>query len=172
MKTKLFIFILGWIISSPLLGQSLKLGSTAFQNEEFIPEKYSCKGKDVSPPLHWENVPEGTKTFVLIMDDPDAPMGTWVHWVAYNIPRNYLRLPENIAKKQKPDNLAFLQGINSWGKYGYGGPCPPSGTHRYFFKLYAIDTKLSSSLKTKKEILKAIEGHILGEAVLMGKFSH
>ncbi len=171
MKTRILIWIF-WAFSSSLLAQSLKLTSTAFKHEGFIPEKYSCKGADISPPLHWENVPKGTKSFVLIAEDPDAPMGTWIHWVVFNIPADYLRLPENIKKTRKPENLQILQGLNSWGKYGYGGPCPPSGTHRYFFKIYALDSKLSETFKTKKEILKAMQGHILQEAVLMGKFSH
>jgi len=137
-----------------------------------IPARYSCKGQDISPPLEWDKeLPERTQSLALIMDDPDAPMGTWVHWVLYNIPATAHALPENT-----PDDPVLadgaLQGTNSSRKTGYDGPCPPSGTHRYFFKLYALDTRLGlPSGATKDQLLEAMQGHILGQAELMGTFS-
>ncbi len=149
----------------------IKITSSAFGNGESIPVKYTCDGENVSPPLKWSNVPQGTKSFAIINDDPDAPMGTWVHWVIYNIPANVMELAERIPPSQKLNNGA-LQGKNSWGKIGYGGPCPPSGTHRYFFKIYALDKTLDIGPgASKEEILKAIKGHILAEGQLYGKYS-
>lgn len=140
------------------------LQSPAFHDEEMIPARYTCQGQDINPPLEIAGLPEHTATLVLIFDDPDAPMGTWVHWVVWNI------LPgTNIAENSVPTNA--LQGKNSWGKNSYGGPCPPSGTHRYFFKLYALDTALSlPQTATKADVEKAMKGHILGETTLMGKY--
>lgn len=148
----------------------MKITSTAFEHEGTIPVKYSCKGQDVSPPLKWEGAPEGTKSFVLVNDDPDAPVGVWDHWILFNIPASVTELPEDIPTRPELAD-GSRHGRNSWGRYDYGGPCPPSGTHRYFFKLYALDTVLD--LKpgaTKKEILKAIETHTIAKAELMGKF--
>jgi len=148
----------------------IKIESDAFKYGEIIPVKYTCDGEDISPPLRWENIPEGTKSLVLICDDPDAPMGTWDHWILFNIPPDVKELPEGIKPLEKLENGA-IHGKNSWKKLGYGGPCPPFGTHRYFFKIYALDTVLD--LKpgaTKKEILKAMEGHIIGCGELMGKY--
>lgn len=149
----------------------LDIRSTAFGEGESIPKKYTCDGADVSPPLSWSQPPEGTKSMALICDDPDAPVGTWVHWVLYGLLPNMLKLPENI-----PDDKEVLDGakhgINDFRKYGYGGPCPPGGTHRYFFKLYAVDTEVA--LKpgaTKSEVLDAIKGHVLAEGQLMGRYS-
>lgn len=151
---------------------SLKLISPAFKDGERIPQKYTCEGKDVSPPLEWSGVPEGTKSFALICDDPDAPMGTWVHWVVYNIPDTTNSLPEGVPK----GNVVLggiSQGVTSFGWAGYGGPCPPRGpAHRYFFKLYALDTPLNLEPgATKEKLLKAMEGHILATAQLMGLYS-
>ncbi len=165
MKT-LLIFLLGFTM---VMAQKFELKSPAFQNGEMIPEKFTCKGVDVSPPLHWHNAPKGTQSFVIIMDDPDAPMGTWTHWVLYNIPAKYTRLPDNLPKKK--ETQFGIQGLNSWGKYGYGGPCPPNGTHRYFFKIYALKGYLPDDITTKEELLKQMEPMIIGKAVLMGKFS-
>lgn len=153
------------------LEDSMNLTSTAFAYGEFIPAKFSCKGEDVSPSLTWTEPPAGTHSFALIMDDPDAPMGTWVHWVLFNLPASARGLSEGM-----PADLTFtdgsLQGITSARSHGYHGPCPPSGTHRYFFKLYALDTRLSlTSDANKADLLSAMEGHILGQADLMGKFS-
>ncbi len=149
---------------------NLNVTSTAFKNEGMIPAKYTCDGEDISPPLSWQAVPEGTQSIALIADDPDAPMGTWVHWVAWNIPAEQDGLDENIAKKPKLDN-GTLQGITNFGTHGYGGPCPPSGTHRYYFKIYALDTKLDvAGDSTKADLLNAMEGHILAQGQIMGKY--
>lgn len=151
--------------------QTITIESSAFKNGGFIPIQYTCKGKNISPPLSWRNFPKRTASFAIIADDPDAPMGTWVHWVYYNIPSSVMSLSQKIETVKKPDVGGF-QGTNDFHKIGYGGPCPPSGTHRYFFKIYALDIKLSlASGATKKALLKAMEGHILLEGSLMGKFS-
>jgi Raf kinase inhibitor-like YbhB/YbcL family protein len=145
---------------------SLTLTSDAFTNGQSIPAKYSCVGKNISPALAWNDSPAGTKSFALIVDDPDAPMGTWVHWVLFNIPASTGSLQESA------DSSAMSAGKNSSGNTRYDGPCPPSGTHRYFFKLYALDSNLSLSPgATKEQVLKAMEGHILAQGELMGTFS-
>jgi hypothetical protein len=151
---------------------SLELTSEAFINGQSIPAKYSCAGKNISPALAWDESPAGTQSFALIMDDPDAPMGTWVHWVLFNIPAETRTLPEDLPITGKNvDPNAIYVGKNSWGDTGYGGPCPPSGTHRYYFKLYALDTTISLlSGATKEQLLKEMEGHILAQAELMGTF--
>lgn len=149
---------------------ALKIKSKAIKNGEKIPIVFTCDGKDMSPPLEFSEIPPKTKSLVLIMDDPDAPMGTWVHWVVYNIPPSTKELQPDIPKKKTLKN-GIIQGKNSWGKIGYGGPCPPkiTGAHRYFFKLYAIDKKLNLFPgATKKEVLNAIKGHIIEQATLMG----
>ena len=148
-----------------------KVTSDAFAQGETIPQKYSCNGQDISPPLQWDDVPSDTQSLVLIMDDPDAPVGTWVHWVLYNLPAETRSLPEAIPPDiSLPDGSQH--GKNSWGRFGYGGPCPPSGTHRYFFKLYALDTRLDLSAGASKEqLLDAMEGHILSQLELMGTYS-
>ncbi len=152
-------------------GKTMYLQSSAFKQGEMIPARYTCKGEDVSPPLSWNDAPQGTKTFALIADDPDAPMGTWVHWVIYNIPASVKSLPEGVAPERKLKD-GTLQGLNDFRKIGYGGPCPPSGVHRYFFKLYALDTKLDLPAgATKAELLNVMKGHILAQAELMGKFA-
>ncbi len=149
----------------------ITIESPAFANEGLIPSKYTCDGENISPPLKWGNFPKETKSFAIINDDPDAPMGTWVHWVIYNIPANVNSLSENIPKAEKLPNGA-LQGKNSWGKIGYGGPCPPSGTHRYFFKIYALDTILNLPAgATKEQVLKSMQGHILAQGSFYGKYS-
>jgi hypothetical protein len=150
-----------------------ELTSTAFEQGEPIPEKYSCDGEDISPPLAWGDPPAGTQSLALVMDDPDAPGGTWDHWILFNISPNLRELQENLpitGKNVDPD--AIFVGNNSWGRAGYGGPCPPSGTHRYFFKLYALDTTINLLPgATKQQLLNAMDGHILAEAELMGTFS-
>ena len=147
------------------------LSSSAFANGQSIPAKYSCIGRDFSPPLEWSEPPAGTKSLALIVDDPDAPAGTWVHWVLYNIPASAREWPENTPKDAELPNGA-LQGRNSGRQIGYNGPCPPSGTHRYFFKLYALDTMLNlGSGAGKDELLNAMQGHILAQSELMGTFS-
>ena len=148
----------------------MKITSSAFSQGEPIPPIYTCKGKDISPPLLWTEVPEGTESFVLIFDDPDAPMGTWVHWVYYNIPGSMRKLPEGFDKNVNPAP-GGVQGITSFGRPGYGGPCPPRGIHRYFFKLYALNAAISPvSNAGKAEVLRAMKGHVLAEAELMGTF--
>ncbi|MCE5323615.1 YbhB/YbcL family Raf kinase inhibitor-like protein [bacterium] len=151
---------------------TIQVTSTAFREGEPIPSKYTCKGSDISPPLAWTKVPSTAKTMALIADDPDAPMGTWVHWVLYNLPANMNELPEAVPNEKHLSSGAS-QGVNSSGKIGYQGPCPPSGTHRYYFKVYALDTqlKLSDSV-TKSQLLEAMKGHVLAEGTLMGRFSH
>ena len=149
---------------------TLKLTSTAFEEGGTIPAQYTCDGQNISPPLAWSGAPEGTKTLALIADDPDAPRGTWVHWVVYNIPASEKGLAENAPARENLDNGA-RQGTNDFKKIGYGGPCPPSGTHRYFFKLYALDTDLNlPSGATKDQLLKATESHVLAEGQLMGRY--
>ena len=148
----------------------IKITSTAFDEGGMIPEKYTCDGIDVSPPLTWTSIPEGTKTLALICDDPDAPMGTWVHWVLFNLPANIIEMPENIPPERELENGA-KQGMNDFRKIGYGGPCPPGGTHRYYFKLFALDIELNLEAgATKSQLLEAMEGHILGEGQLMGRY--
>lgn len=148
----------------------MKITSAAFNEGEMIPRKYTCDGQDISPPLTWSEIPEGTKSLALISDDPDAPMGTWVHWVYYDIPSDRTELPEDVAPDEKPAP-GGTQGMTDFGRIGYGGPCPPGGTHRYYFKLYALDTILDLDAGTTKgALLNAMEGHILGETQLMGKY--
>jgi Raf kinase inhibitor-like YbhB/YbcL family protein len=148
----------------------MEIRSSEFKEGSSIPSKYTCDNIDVSPPLEWSQVPAGVKTFALICDDPDAPGATWVHWVIFNIPGNLRELSGNIPATETLKNGA-KQGKNDFGKTGYGGPCPPGGTHRYYFKLYALDRDLDSKPGiTKKDLLKAIEGHILDEVHLMGRY--
>ena len=148
----------------------IKITSSAFEHEGLIPAKYTCDGADVSPPLQWDAVPEGTKSIALISDDPDAPMGTWVHWVIFGLPADTRELAENIpSDKILPSGAK--QGTSDFGRIGYGGPCPPSGTHRYFFKIYALDTELDLQAGARKgDLLRAMEGRILGQGQLIGKY--
>lgn len=150
---------------------AFQLTSSAFQPEGSIPAKYTCQGEDTSPPLRWSDPPVETASFALIVDDPDAPMGTWVHCVLYNLPGDVRELAEStLSDANLPDGSR--QGNNSWGRTGYGGPCPPSGTHRYFFKLYALDAELDLvEGATKEQLLQAMEGHILAQTELMGLYS-
>ena len=151
----------------------LTITSDAFASGQSIPAKYSCIGRNVSPPLAWNEPPAGTQSFALIMDDPDAPIGTWVHWVLYNIPFAKRGLQEDLPITGKNvDPNAIYVGKNSSGSIAYQGPCPPSGTHRYYFKFYALDTLISLLPgPTKDQILKEMEGHILAQTELMGTFS-
>jgi Raf kinase inhibitor-like YbhB/YbcL family protein len=148
--------------------------SPAFIENGPIPKEYTCEGADVSPPLSWSGAPRSTQSFALIVDDPDAPdpsapRRTWVHWVLYNIPAETQSLSADQAKKGLPEGT--LQGRNDWGKTGYGGPCPPIGRHRYFHKIYALDTKLPDlGSPTKAELLNAMTGHVLAEARLVGTY--
>jgi Raf kinase inhibitor-like YbhB/YbcL family protein len=149
---------------------TFELTSTAFAPGQPIPSKYTCNGENVSPPLRWSDPPPGTQSLALICDDPDAPAGTWVHWVLYNLPSKARALAEAVpANADLPDGSR--QGKNSGGRLGYSGPCPPSGTHRYFFKLYALDTVLGlASGADKSQLLPAMQGHILAQTELMGTY--
>ena len=150
---------------------SFQISSAAFSSGEAIPKKFTCDGPDVSPQLSWKEVPAATRSLALIMDDPDAPVGTWVHWVLYNLPANTRELPEGM-ERQEHTATAALQGRNDFRKIGYGGPCPPPGKpHRYYFKLYALDTELDLKTgATKADLERAMKDHILGEADLMGRY--
>jgi len=176
----------GLVLCLPLLGaaavepdsqpkqspMNIPLTSTAFAEGQPIPEKHTCDARDVSPPLQWSDAPAGTKSLALIVDDPDAPAGTWVHWVLYGLSPDVTALPEGLDKSQYVMRGA-RQGLNDFKRLGYGGPCPPRGKpHRYYFKLYALDTE--PDLKpgaTKPELLQAMEQHILGEGRLMGTYT-
>ncbi len=150
---------------------ALKVTSTAFESGSTIPKKFTCDGPDVSPALNWNDPPAGTQSLALIADDPDAPVGTWVHWVLYDLPADARSLPESVPEQEQLANGA-RQGRNDFGKIGYGGPCPPPGKpHRYFFKLYALDTKLDLKAgATKAGVEKAMQGHILAQGELMGRY--
>ena len=148
----------------------IKITSSAFEDGGVIPAKYTCDGEDISPPLQWDAVPEGTKSIALICDDPDAPIGTFVHWVLFNLPTDTKELAEGIPKGTTLPNGA-RQGTSDFGRIGYGGPCPPSGTHRYFFRIYALDTQLDLAPGARKpDLLNAMQGHILAQGQLMGKY--
>jgi len=136
-----------------------------------IPSKYTCDGENISPPIEWGPLPPGTVTLALIADDPDAPRGTWVHWVVYNIPSEDRWLQENVPPEEiHPDGC--MQGRNDFGRIGYGGPCPPGGTHRYFFKLYALDIHLGLSPgATKAELIRAMDGHVIAKGEIMGTYT-
>jgi hypothetical protein len=144
---------------------ALSITSTAFKDQGIIPKKYTCDGQNINPALDISDVPEGTESLVLIMDDPDAPMGLFVHWVEFNIPTSKRLISENSGK-------LGMQGRNSFGKLGYGGPCPPAGTHRYFFKVYALDTELDlHEGASKSDVEKAMQNHIIAKAALTGRYS-
>ena len=150
----------------------MRITSTAFSHQGVIPMLYTCEGKDISPPLAWTDIPAGAKSLALIVDDPDAPdpaapKMTWVHWVLYNLPATNDGLPEGL--KTLPEGTK--EGVNDWRRTGYGGPCPPIGRHRYFHKLYVLDTVLADLKQpTKAKLEEAMKGHIIGEAQLMGTY--
>jgi hypothetical protein len=152
----------------------MKIMSKAFGDGQEIPSAYTCQGKDVPPALAWEGVPAGTKSFALIVDDPDAPdpkapKMPWVHWVLYDMPATATGLPEAVVPAGLP--AGTRQGINDWKRTGYGGPCPPIGRHRYFFKLYALDAMLGDlGPATKVNVERAMKGHVLAEAMLVGTY--
>lgn len=151
---------------SESLAGTMTVTSEAFARGAPIPEKYTCDGDDISPPLSWDGVPNDVAGFALIVDDPDAPRGTWVHWVLFNLPSDTRSLPEGAAEE------AGRSGTNSWRRVGYGGPCPPGGEHRYFFKLYALDTMLDLDAGADKaELEGAMEGHVLAQGQLMGTYA-
>jgi hypothetical protein len=153
---------------------AFEIKSASFSHQGDIPTKHTCEGDDVSPPLSWSAAPAGTKSLALIVDDPDAPdpkapKMTWVHWVLYNIPPAATGLPEGVKKSALPAGTG--EGLNDWKRTGYGGPCPPIGRHRYFHKLYALDTTLSGlGTPTKADLEKAMKGHVLATAELIGTY--
>jgi Raf kinase inhibitor-like YbhB/YbcL family protein len=153
---------------------ALTLTSTAFRDGGEIPSRFTCQGDDISPPLAWRDIPTNTRSLALIVDDPDAPdprapRMTWVHWVLFNLPPDTSALPQGIPAEQLPARTK--QGLNDWKHTGYGGPCPPVGRHRYFFKLYALDTVLELSGKTTKKALEAaMQGHVIEQAQLIGTY--
>lgn len=173
-------FTLGYVlITSANLSHTegkmpLTLKSNAFVNGHAVPSKYTCEGDDLSPPLKWESVPEQTRSLVLIVDDPDAPdpkapKMTWVHWILFNIPPDVTGLPEGVISGRLPPGIE--EGLNDWKRTGYGGPCPPIGRHRYFHKLYALDTVLKGMRKpTKSQIEAAMKGHIIAKTELVGTY--
>ncbi|RJP96341.1 MAG: YbhB/YbcL family Raf kinase inhibitor-like protein [Desulfobacteraceae bacterium] len=174
-----FIFVLsGALLTFANLQQevceAMELTSLNFENQKAIPGKFTCDGEDISPALQWKGAPDGTRSFALIADDPDAPdpanpKMTWVHWVLYNIPASITSLPEGGSVKGLPEGV--LNGLNDWKRTGYGGPCPPVGSHRYFHKLYALNIMLPDLKNpTKKQLEKAMEGHILKKAELVGLY--
>jgi hypothetical protein len=162
---------------SALMGgpvMALEIHSTAFAAGGAIPSKFTCEGQDVSPPLAWSDVPKGTKSLVLIVDDPDAPdpkapKMTWVHWVLANLPPSATGLAEGVAAAALPKGT--IEGLNDWKRTGYGGPCPPIGRHRYFHKLYALDRELAGLARpTKAQVEAAMQGHVLAHAELVGTY--
>jgi Raf kinase inhibitor-like YbhB/YbcL family protein len=161
-------------ISSGGNKMGMTISSSAFPHNESIPEKFSCDGSDISPPLSWSGLPAGTKSLVLIVDDPDAPdpaapRMTWVHWLLYNLPPDAVELEEAVAATALPGGT--LQGLNDWKRTGFGGPCPPIGRHRYFHKLYALNTLLPDlGNPDKAQLEQAMAGHILDQAELIGTF--
>ncbi|ABW02744.1 YbhB/YbcL family Raf kinase inhibitor-like protein [Caldivirga maquilingensis] len=150
----------------------MRIESPAFRNEDTIPVKYTCDGDDVSPALRWFDPPPNVKGFVLIMEDPDAPMGTFTHWILYNIPPSLSELPENIPKRPEVQGIG-MQGVNDFGRIGYGGPCPPKThpPHRYYFRLYALDSMLNLKPGAGlSEVKRAMNGHVIAEAYVMGRY--
>jgi Raf kinase inhibitor-like YbhB/YbcL family protein len=181
MTKKYSVFILAVFFSTVITisvqgeeGRPMKLTSPSFVDKGDIPKKYTCDGKNVSPALTWTDIPAGAKSLALIVDDPDAPdpenpRMTWVHWVLYNIPTTVDSLPEGVLENDLPEGT--LEGLNDWKKTGYGGPCPPIGKHRYFHKLYALDTVLSDlGLPTKAKLEQALKNHVLSQAQLIGLY--
>jgi hypothetical protein len=151
---------------------SIQITSAAFREGSAIPQKYTCDSEDISPPLAWNGLPPNTKSLALIVDDPDAPVGTWVHWLLYDMPAELAGLQEGLSKTSTVQGIG-AQGTNDFRKIGYGGPCPPKGKpHRYFFRLYALDTPLNLKPEaTRRELEKAMQGHILAQGQLMGTYS-
>ena len=142
--------------------KKMKLTTDAFQNGDMIPKKYTCQGEDISPHLKWEDAPENTKSFALILDDPDAPSGTWVHWLIKDIPKD--------AREIKEDSVPGTEVDNSWGRPNYGGPCPPSGVHRYIFRLFALDVETFDVIG-KEDFYKRVEQYKIEESVLLGRYT-
>ena len=155
-------FIFGLVATPQAKAEEMKILSPEFGDNEYIPREFTCQGKDVNPALIIEGIPDKTKTLALIVDDPDAPVGTWVHWVVFDMP---------VVSRIEEDSVPGIQGSNDFGRKDWGGPCPPSGTHRYFFKIYALDTELGLEKgATKQKVEKAMQGHILDQAELVGLY--
>jgi Raf kinase inhibitor-like YbhB/YbcL family protein len=148
--------------------EAFTLTSPSFAQGESIPQQFTCQGDNVSPELAWTEPPAGTRSLALLVEDPDAPLGTWVHWVVYNLPADARGLPQGVSTADLPTGT--LLGKTSFGRPGYGGPCPPSGQHHYYFRLYALDSQLDGQELDKPALLKAMEGHILAQAELMGVY--
>ena len=170
------IALAGFFLSLPFASAqqgsvSLRVSSVAFSEGADIPKQYTCEGAELSPALSWSGAPSGTHSFTLIADDPDAPVGTWVHWVYFDLPASATSLPENVPKAEDPPTGGH-QGHNDFKKIGYGGPCPPAGKpHRYFFKLYALGRQLGLPAgSSKQDVEKAMQGHILAQGQLMGRY--
>lgn len=170
-----FVVLVSWsAVAQKEVSQAMRITSTAFKGGGEIPERFTCDGENISVPVAWSGVPRGTKSLVLIVDDPDAPdpsapKMTWVHWVLYNIPPGVRSLPEGARRKNLPSGV--LEGLNDWSRTGYGGPCPPIGRHRYFHKLYALDTVVQRlASPTKAALEKLMAGHILSRAELIGTY--
>jgi len=179
MKKTAIILMIMVIQSAPLLHAAKKQKSPAkirvsapFKNNATIPVKYTCKGEDVSPRISWKFKSKKVKSYAIVCEDPDAPVGMWAHWVIYNIPVSVTSLPEGVSKERIIFKNGMQQGKNSWNTTGYGGPCPPFGTHRYYFRVYALDKmlKLVPEKAGRKKLLKAMKGHIIGYGYVMGKF--
>jgi Raf kinase inhibitor-like YbhB/YbcL family protein len=170
-KSLLVVFLLATSFLNAQSGGTMTLSSSGFSNGGDIPKIFTCDGADVSPALSWSAAPPGTRGFALIADDPDAPVGNWTHWVLYDLPSTTTSLPQNISKVDEPPS-GGRQGRNDFRKIGYGGPCPPPGKpHRYFFKLYALDRELNLKAGAgKKEVEQAMQGHILAQTELMGRY--
>ena len=177
-RTTLLFLVAGSLSAGVVAGNkkggetmALALTSGSFNSGADIPKKFTCEGQDASPALAWNSAPQGTVSFALIVDDPDAPAGTWVHWIVYDLPASTQQLPEGVAKTDEVSG-GGRQGINDFRKTGYGGPCPPPGKpHRYFFKIYALDSMLNLKPRaSKKDVEQAMKGHVLAQAELMGKF--
>ncbi len=150
---------------------TLDVRSSAFTEGAAIPSRYTCDGENISPDLEWSEVPKGTQSIALIADDPDAPRKTWVHWVLFNLPPSLKKLEENVAKTPFPA-CGGTQGVNDSNEVGYDGPAPPSGVHRYFFRVYALDIMLPLKAGcTKEQLQRAMEGRMLADGVLMGRYS-
>lgn len=173
MKKIILLFLIAYLLLTNnfclAVEKSFQIKSPVFKNN-FIPSLYTCNGKNISPPLVWENVPKEAKSLTLLVDDSDAPKRVWTHWIMYNIPPSSKGLNEGVLPVEEFAHTA-KQGLNDFQTIGYGGPCPPSGIHRYSFKLYALDAKLNiEELATKESLLKAIEGHVLSQVELVGKY--
>ena len=164
-KFILFIFVVLAFVLSPRVSRGdemMKITSPDFAQQESIPAKFTCQGENINPALAISGVPEGTQSLALVVDDPDAPVGLWVHWVLYNIDSDTDYIDQNSVYGMKANN--------SWGKEEYGGPCPPNGEHRYFFKLYALDTAFDEEISSKKDLDKVMAGHILEQTELVGLY--